>query len=246
MPRRGRTPALDFRRIARGMAQQGNDLRHWVSYATVATSDGVTGTMDPTDPNAVLVTPAGVEVDVVLEPSGYPCTARYGVAAGSVHINTPIRPGDQVVVGVPDGDASMIPQVFCIISGSSDPMPTGDDGLPIFRNDRFMVHADVPIELRTADDTMVRITDQLVELGAQGVTEQAVLGTTYTGDEGSMLSSLLTAIVPAAAACHAATNPATTQAAVQALATMLDAFITAINTFQGQAGSHLSPVVKLK
>lgn len=174
-----------MRRIGRGLALPGSDLRHWCSYATVATTSGDDGQMNVTDPNAILITPAGVEVDVVLEPSGYPCTARYGISAGSVHINAPIRPGDQVIVGVPDGDASMVPQIFCIINGSSDPMPVGDDGKPIYRNDRMMIHAaaGVPIEIRNADGTMVRITDGLVELGGAGATEQLELGTTKDAAE---------------------------------------------------------------
>lgn len=248
MPRvmRGRMPPIDFRRIARGMAQQGNDLRHWLSYATVATVKD--GEMDVTSQDGILVTPAGVEVDVVLEPHGYPCTARYGVAAGSVHINAPIRPGDQVIVGIPDGDAAMVPQVLCIINGSSDPMPVGDDGRPIFRNDRLMIHAGtgIPIEVRTANGTMVRITDDLVEVGAAGVTEQAVLGTTYRSNEDTMLTTFIGLMQTASTACHGATNPATTMAAVQAIGAMLDAIVQSIQSFQSSADQYLSRVVKLK
>lgn len=180
MKRRRGAPALDFGRIARGLARPGMDTRHWLSYATVATVDGEDGTANYTNPAAILVTPAGVEVDVILEPIGYPVTCRFGIAAGSCHINTPIRPGDQVIVGIPDGDASMVPQIFCVINGSSDPMPVGDDGMPIYRNDRVMIHAaaGVPIEIRNADGTMVRVTDGLVELGGAGATEQLELGTT--------------------------------------------------------------------
>lgn len=240
--------AIDFARIARALVRPGMDARHWVSYGTVATLTGPGGTPNYSDPNGILCTPAGIEVDVVLEPMGYHLTCRYGIAAGSCAINTPINPGDQVVVAIPDGDASMVPQIIAIIPGSSDPMPVGEDGLPLFKNDRLMIYAGqgVPIEIRSADGTMVRVTDQLVELVAEGVTEESVLGTTYTTDEGSMLDSMLTAIVPAAAACHAATTPATALTALQALATMLDDFTQAITTFRGQAPSHLSPFVKLK
>lgn len=234
-------PPIDFRRIGRGMAQQGNDLRHWLSYATVATVKD--GDMDVTDQDGILVTPAGVEVDVVLEPHGYPCTARYGVAAGSVHINAPIRPGDQVIVGIPDGDAAMVPQVLCIISGSSAPMPVGGDGLPIFRNDRLMIHAGagIPIEIRTANGTMVRITDDLVEVGGAGVTEQAVLGTTQRQAEATLnattpdgLQGIWTA---AQAVCVGALAP---------LKPMFIAAAAAIAAYEGQADGFLSDVVKLR
>jgi hypothetical protein len=239
---------LDFRRMARGMAQQGNDLRHWVSYATVATANGDDGTMDPTDSHAVLVTPAGVEVDVVLEPSGYPCTARYGVAAGSCSINTPIRPGDQVIVGIPDGDVSMVPQIFCIISGSSDPMPTGDDGLPIFKNDRLMIHAGagVPIEIRTANGTMVRITDDLVEVGGQGVTEQAILGTTQREAEAA-LNSADTLPLPTAG-LQGIWNGAQGVCAgpLAPLKPFFVAATLAIQEYEAKADGFLSDVVKLR
>jgi hypothetical protein len=242
-PRKSRLGPIDFRRMARGMAQQGNDLRHWVSYATVATANGDDGTMDPTDPDAILVTPAGVEVDVVLEPSGYPCSARFGVAAGSCSINTPIRPGDQVIVGIPDGDVSMVPQILCVITGSSDPMPVGDDGLPIFRNDRLMIYAGagLPIEIRTSNGTMVRITDDLVEVGGQGVTEQAVLGTTQRQAEATLNATTpegLQGIWNAAqAACVGPLAP---------LKPMFVAAALAIETYEAQADGFLSDVVKLR
>lgn len=229
--------------MARGMAQQGNDLRHWLSYATVATANGDDGTMNVTDPDAILVTPAGVEVDIVLEPHGYPCTARFGVAAGSCAINTPIRPGDQVIVGIPDGDVSMVPQILCVITGSSDPMPVGDDGLPIFRNDRLMIHAGagIPIEIRTANGTMVRITDDLVEVGGQGVTEQAILGTTYRAAQKTLdadpLAGLITWFDQLQAAASGPLAP---------LKPMFIGIKAALQNFENQADGFLSDVVKLR
>ena len=241
--RASRLGPIDFRRMARGMAQQGNDIRHWVSYATVATANGDDGTMNVTDPDAILVTPAGVEVDVVLEPHGFPCTARFGVAAGSCAINTPIRPGDQVIVGIPDGDVSMVPQILCVITGSSDPMAVGDDGRPIFQNDRLMIYAGAgfPIEIRSANGTMVRITDDLVEVGGQSVTEQAVLGTTQRQAEATLNSTVPAGLqgiwTAAAAACVGPLTP---------LKPMFTAAALAIQTYEGQADGFLSDVVKLR
>lgn len=241
MSRRG--PGFDFRRLGRALAMPGTDLRHWVSYGTVATADGDDGEINVTDPNAVLVTPAGVEVDVVLEPSGYPCTARYGIAAGSCHVNTPIRPGDQVIVGIPDGDASMVPQVLCVISGSSDPMPLENDGRPIFKNDRLLIHAGagIPIEIRTADGTMVRITDGLVEVGGAGVTQQALLGTAYRDAEHTLNSDPLLGLI------HWFDTLASV--AVGPLAAFQPGFQgikAALTLFEQQAGGFLSDVVKLR
>lgn len=243
MPRKSRLGPIDFRRMARGMAQQGNDLRHWVSYATVATAHGDDGDMNVTDPDAILVTPAGVEVDVVLEPHGYPCTARFGVAAGSCSINTPIRPGDQVIVSIPDGDPSMVPQIVCVITGSSDPMPVGEDGLPIFQNDRLMIYAGagLPIEIRSANGTMVRITDDLVEVGGEGVTEQAVLGTTQRQAEATLNATTPTGLQgiwnAAQLACVGPLAP---------LKPMFVAAVLALQTYEAQADGFLSDVVKLR
>ena len=75
------------------------------------------GAPDFTDPNAIVISPSGVDVDVVLEPSGYPCTAKHGISAGTVFICGPIKVGDQVVVGIPDGDVAMVPVILAVVSG---------------------------------------------------------------------------------------------------------------------------------
>lgn len=239
--RRRGPPAFDFRRFAKGIAGPDIDSRHWVSYGTVASVNGEDGTPDFGDPNAVLVTPAGVEVDVVLEPIGHPITCRYGIAAGAVFICPPIFPGDQVMVIVPDGDSSMIPEIVRIIPGSSDPIPVGDDGKPVFQNDRFLIMSKVPIEIRSTNGTMVRITDDLVELGGAGVTEQAVLGTTQRSAEATLNATTpegLQGIWNAAqAVCVGALAP---------LKPMFIAAAAAIQAYEGQADGFLSDVVKLK
>lgn len=147
-------PDLDVVRLGRGLAIPGGDLRHWVSYATVAAVDD-DGEMDLSNKDAVVITPAGVDVDVVLEPSGYPCTAKHGIAAGTVFICGPIQVGDLVVVGIPDGDVAMIPRILAVVSGpngAADVVPVGDDKLPVFKNDRLLIYAKgVPIDLRSTD-----------------------------------------------------------------------------------------------
>lgn len=147
-------PDLDVVRMARGLAIPGGDLRHWVSYATVAAIDD-DGEIDLSDPNAIVITPSGIDVDVVLEPSGYPCTCTHGIAAGTVFVCGPIKVGDQVVVGIPDGDTSMIPRIFAVTAGpngAADVVPVDAEGQPIFKNDRFLIYAKgVPIDLRSTD-----------------------------------------------------------------------------------------------
>jgi len=142
----------DARRIGKALAHQGADLRHWVSYATVAAVDD-DGEVDLSNPNAIVISPAGIDVDVVLEPSGHPCTCTHGIAAGTVFVCGPIKVGDQVVVGIPDGDVSMVPRILAVIAdGDANVVPVGADGKPIFQNDRFLVYAaGVPIDLRSTD-----------------------------------------------------------------------------------------------
>lgn len=165
---------LDVVGIARGLAIPGGDLRHWLSYATVAAVDD-DGDVDLSNPNAVVITPAGIEVDVVLEPSKYPVTCRHGIAAGRVFVCGPIEVGDQVVVGIPDGDVSMVPQVLAVISGPNgarDAVPVDGGGVPLFHNDRFMVCArGVPIDLRTTGGSQVLVNPDgsvVINAGSKG------------------------------------------------------------------------------
>lgn len=167
-------------RVSAGLARPGMDLRHWVSYATVGTV-GADGAPDFTDEQAIVITPGGVMVDVVLEPSGYPITCRYGICSGTVTTLSPIHAGDQVVVGLPDGDLAMVPQVLALISGASDPIPLEEDGLPVFRNDRHSIFArGVPIEIRTDGGGHFRVNaDGTIQLGGADAEEQYLEGTTY-------------------------------------------------------------------
>lgn len=146
----------DVKRLGKALAAQGLDLRHWFSYGTVATVGG-DGGPNFTDSTAVVISPAGIDVDVILEPSGYHCACRWGMQHGSVYIATPIHAGDQVVVGIPDGDVSMVPEILKIIPGASDPIPT-DGGMPIFKNDRALIMArGVPIDLRTDGGSQIMV-----------------------------------------------------------------------------------------
>jgi len=187
MPRRSRAGtsikrSWDVKRLGQAIKAQGLDLRHWVSYGTVASVTGEDGKPNFTDPNAILITPAGVEIDVVLEPSGYPCTCKYGIQAGTVYICTPVKPGDQVLVTIPDGDVSMVPVAVKVVSGSSDPIPTEDDGTPVFKNDRCLIFAKgVPIDLRTDGGARALLSGNEVIMndGDRGVArkEDAVVAT---------------------------------------------------------------------
>jgi len=143
-------------RLGAGLTMAGIDARFWVSRGTVAAVNGEQP--DYTDPNAVVISPSGVDVDVVLEPSGVPITCHYGHQAGAVSVLFPIRPGNQVLVAIPGGDLAMIPYVLCVVAGASEPLPVETDGKPVFRNDRASIFArGVPIEVRTAAGAVLRL-----------------------------------------------------------------------------------------
>ncbi len=244
-------PPLDTAALARALAIPGGDLRHWVSYGTVAALVDENGNADPSgSQEAVVITPAGVEVDVVLEPSNYPVPCRYGIAAGDVFICGPIRVGNQVQVIFADGDVGMVPEIVKVIPSASEPIPTGGDGKPIFQNDRLLVFAKgVPIDLRAADGTSVGQVlinpDGSISFGP-GADEQLVTGTTYRNAEAALNS----------------TNPSTSptpglqgiwadaaNACVGPLAPLAPFFLAAklaIQEFEAKAGGFLSNTVKTK
>lgn len=260
MSRRPRRQPFDPRRLGRALASTGMDLRHWVSYGSVASVEGPDGQPNYADENAVLVTPAGVEVDVVLEPSGYHVTCRHGISAGAVFICTPIHAGDQVQVIIPDGDVSMVPEIVRVIPGSSNPIPTETDGTPVFKNDRALIAArDVPIELRTMGGVSLLVNpDGTIQLGA-GATEKLIKGTTYRQAEAQMNKLLADPTTGAIAALNTAAQAMTLSdiAVITALAATVGGFLTAfkvfsplwlaaVNGFEAGTGGFLSDVSKTK
>lgn len=167
----------DVKRLAEALKSAGIDPRHWCSYGTVAVVNDA-GVPNVTDPHAIWIGPEGVEVDVLLEPLRIPVTAHYGGIMGgcSATIISPIKPGDQVLVILPEGDLMGPPVISCILHSASCPVPMGPDQKPLFKNDRVMVFSeDTPIEIRTKSGSKVTLTQDgkaqveaaLVELGAK-------------------------------------------------------------------------------
>jgi len=162
-----------------------------VSYGTVATV-GDNGEVDYTDPAAVLVTGDGVDVDVYLEPLGIPVTANYvGLQGGKkVSIFSPIKPGDRVLVVLPDGDTLGPPAIVAILHSAHDRLPLGTDNLPIFQNDRLLIHSDgqdVDVRVKDADATF--IADN-VKIGGRDADEPLVLGNRWKTRMESLYSDL--------------------------------------------------------
>ena len=179
--------------MGKAVAQPGLDQRYWCSLAEVGSVDTETGKFDGKDPHAICNESAGVSVDVMLQPLGQQCTCLYaGESAGVVTVNTPILPGDVVLVECPDGDLTT-PIITKILNSRSNRQPT-ENGKPIFDNARLLIHAkSVPIDIRTAggvrvlleQDGTATVTGAKVVLGSGDVclgdanaTEKSVLGTT--------------------------------------------------------------------
>lgn len=154
--------ALDVRRVSEALKSAGIDPRHWCSYATVGTV-GDDGKFDPTDESAVFIDKAGVEVDVLLEPLNIACTCLYtGIQGGDkVSIMSPIKPGDRVLVNLPDGTLTGPPVVKVILHSAHNQMPAGPDTgeLPAFQNDRLLIWAaaDVPVDMQQAGGSRVEL-----------------------------------------------------------------------------------------
>lgn len=159
-----------MRRLAAALAGPGNDPRLWVAYGTVSTGAITSGpdddvlSFDIDDPQAVQIGPAGVMVDVVLEPSLQTVTCHYsGIQGGKdCVVLAPIFTGDRVLVAMPDGSlgGSGPPVILAILNSDSEQIPLGPDQKPLFQNDRVLIWAkDVPIDIRTAGGSRVEINE---------------------------------------------------------------------------------------
>jgi hypothetical protein len=205
---------LDRQRLAEAIKSAGIDPRHWVSYGTVATTDG-SEQVNYTDPLAVLIGPMGVEVDVVLEPCGIPITCHYaGIQGGSsATIVAPVHPGDQVLVVLPDGDLMGPPVITCVLHSMSEKVPAGPDRKSLFKNDRVLVYAkNVPVDIRTAGGARVEVNQDgtvVLNEGTKGVArlDDTARLTMSPADIQTLAVALLTTggFTPAAAPAPAAT-----------------------------------------
>lgn len=181
---------IDHRRVAESLKGPGIDTRFWCSHATVGTMDDQ-GKFDPTDKRSIIVAPDGVWVDVRLEPSGIPVTARVQLGVGGqAHILAPINPGDEVLVHIPSGNPSNPPTVAAILNNQRFKIPIGKDKKPIFKNDRVLIHVKdkLPIELNAVK----------IQLGDETAAEPLVLGNQWKELTEKILQQLAIHVHPTA------------------------------------------------
>lgn len=173
-----------MQRLAEAVKSPGIDPRHWVSYGTVGVTDDA-GNLDfSSTAKCLYIGPEGVEVDVILQPLNIPVTAHYyGLQGGcEATMLTPIRPGDRVLVVLPDGDPTLPPVIVAILHSAYCKVPLGPDRKPIFRNDRvFIWSTSLPVEVNAP----------IVRMGDATSNEPMVLGNVYSTEITAFLDALL-------------------------------------------------------
>jgi len=242
---------LDARKMGAALAGPGMDTRAWVSLGTVAVVNDE-GVMDYADQHAVALDPDGISVDVELDPSGDLVTCQYlGIQGGrDVQVMAPIRPGDSVVVGLPEGEMHF-PVILAILNSTSFRLPMDAQRRTIFDNARLLVFAEtVPVDIRTRGGGRVLVEQSgVVTVGATGIklganaAEALVKGTSYRAAQGNLdtaLGVMLTALSAYVTAIQGVADPTgvATGDVLPAIAVMQ----SAISSFEGQ--SYLSTLSK--
>lgn len=233
------------------MQREGIDPRHWVSYGTVATQKS-DGTYDVTDAQAVSVSPDGCFVDVLLHPLLVHVTCRYpGVHGGSsAQVMAPVRPGDEVLVALADGDLRMPPVVEKVMTAQHSPLTLDADGrTPLWKNDRVLIFGrDGKVQVRAAGgaevvvnlDGSVEVTGTKVTLGAPDASQQLMLGTAYRDAQAALDDNTTGLQFQFNGLQGAAVGP------LAPLKPFFLAIAKLYGVFEGKAGQYLSQVSKTK
>jgi hypothetical protein len=162
-------PPVDVQRVARAVRSPGIDSRSWFEAGTVGV-ENEEGDFVTDDPEAIYVDQLGAVVSVRLEPSGEIVTARYnGIACGRMgFMLVPIRPGDEVLVAIPNGDYnSPAVTIVGVASNQTAQIPTN------WNNDRVLFQLNVPLEIRAPilriDSNQLALNGRLVAFGPEGI-----------------------------------------------------------------------------
>lgn len=177
--RRQKSMAIDVQRLGRALAGPGLDTRMWVSAGTVGLlrDNKETGESEffiPIIAEEVQKThftdAEGCIITVRLEPSEAIVNARWnGLSCGAFgSMLFPLKPGDEVLVLIPDGDISS-PSVCIIACQSNAWAPLRSDD---WDNDRVLFDFRLPVEIRGNSIQIksgnLRLNGRLVRQGGTG------------------------------------------------------------------------------
>lgn len=137
-------PQFDIPRIARALRSPGIDPRTWLTTATVGVRNE-NGDFITDDPEGIYADRLGAVVSVRLEPSEQIVTAHWsGVSVGRFGVLLfPLRPGDDVLVAIPDGDPNS--DGIEVVGAKADQTALIPQD---WNNDRVLLSTVVPIEIR--------------------------------------------------------------------------------------------------
>jgi hypothetical protein len=162
-------PSIDVQRLAKAISGPGTDTRFWLSAGTVGLLDD-NGEFNTSNKEAVYVDRLGAVVSVRLEPSGEVIAARYnGISCGRYgFMLIPIRPGDEVVVSIPDGDLNS-PAITVVSLASNETAKVPSD----WNNDRVLFDLNVPFEVRgpaiKITSTNLQLNGRVVSFSPEGI-----------------------------------------------------------------------------
>lgn len=163
---------MDHATLRESLAGPGQDTRQWVSYGIVQPNAGDSRSVrfDDGDGNPL---PHGALVDVKLEPSGTiaPCRVSGGMEAGAGEGNwSPIGPGDEVLVVLPEGDERAGCVIIGKLSNAKDKFPRKVAGQDVTQNNIAFKRMVSPYILETGASYMIRsaLTGASWSMGATG------------------------------------------------------------------------------
>lgn len=167
---------MDVQRLGAAIRGPGIDTRCWVSLA-VAQADSVVEAVEPPK--------GGVFVDVQLFPTGEAATARVpSIYAGNgFGFYSKISKDDELVVLIPSG---LIAEGVSVISRTWDavdapPQQAIDDPEEVMlviepeKNLRIAISSGGAARVTVGEDNTVHISEEIIELGAEGAGDKAVL-----------------------------------------------------------------------
>jgi len=166
---------MDMSRLSAAVKRPGVDTRCWVSLA-VALGDSII------DEDG-----GGIFVDVLLVPTEEEYTVRVGseYAGDGFGFYRRVREGDELLIGIPSGEASEGPVILKRLWSAADPTPVADlndDGegtiedlilvVEPARNFRIKLTGGGQLRIGVGNNRFI-MTEELIELGAEGAADKA-------------------------------------------------------------------------